>query len=59
MGIPGNGEDVWEGSASGVLEVAIHRMAVDCAHPLEERRRAEERVLNNDADMTVDKTGEM
>jgi hypothetical protein len=51
---PGTGEDVWEGSSSGVLEVVIHRTAVDFVHALEERR-LEERDLNNDADMTVDK----
>jgi hypothetical protein len=55
-------EDGWEGSASGVLEIAIHCMGqgmdVDCAHPLEEtqeRKRAKEWDLNNDTDMTVDK----
>ena len=39
---------------SGVLEVVMHRMAVDFDHALE-RRRHEEWDLNNDADMTVDK----
>ena len=37
-----------------MLEVAIHRMAVEFVHPLEERRRGAERNLSNDADMPVD-----
>jgi hypothetical protein len=52
--LPGAGEDVWEDSASGVLEVVMHRIAVEFFHALEERRRLEERDLNNDADMTVE-----
>ena len=40
---------------SGVLEVVMHRMAVDFDHALEERRRHEEWDLNNDADAQVAK----